>query len=48
MWGWIPQCPPDSPCALQQPGALNSSIWDSSAVLRRIRGPLLTQVGCWG
>ncbi|KFW75430.1 Protein PAT1 1, partial [Manacus vitellinus] len=27
----------------QQPGALNSSIWDSSAVLRRIRGPLLTQ-----
>ncbi|XP_064515901.1 protein PAT1 homolog 1 isoform X3 [Pseudopipra pipra] len=26
-----------------QPGALNSSIWDSSAVLRRIRGPLLTQ-----
>lgn len=32
----------------QQPGGLNSSIWDSSAVLRRIRGPLLTQVGCWG
>lgn len=29
----------------QQPGGLNSSIWDSSAVLRRIRGPLLTQVG---
>ncbi|NXP76475.1 PATL1 protein, partial [Ramphastos sulfuratus] len=27
----------------QQPGGLNSSIWDSSAVLRRIRGPLLTQ-----
>ncbi|NWQ68519.1 PATL1 protein, partial [Neopipo cinnamomea] len=27
----------------QQPGALNSSIWDSSAVLRRIRGPLLAQ-----
>uniref|UniRef100_A0A8C9N578 Protein PAT1 homolog 1 n=1 Tax=Serinus canaria TaxID=9135 RepID=A0A8C9N578_SERCA len=26
-----------------QPGGLNSSIWDSSAVLRRIRGPLLTQ-----
>ncbi|NXA15233.1 PATL1 protein, partial [Sapayoa aenigma] len=26
-----------------QPGALNSSIWDSSAVLRRIRGPLLAQ-----
>lgn len=32
-------------CALQQPGGLNSSIWDSSAVLRRIRGPLLAQVG---
>ncbi|KAM7035096.1 protein PAT1 homolog 1 isoform 1-T1 [Acridotheres tristis] len=27
----------------QQPGGLNSSIWDSSAMLRRIRGPLLTQ-----
>ncbi|NWR39980.1 PATL1 protein, partial [Tachuris rubrigastra] len=27
----------------QQTGALNSSIWDSSAVLRRIRGPLLAQ-----
>ncbi|NXB89795.1 PATL1 protein, partial [Vidua chalybeata] len=27
----------------QQPGGLNSSIWDSSAVLRRIRGPLLAQ-----
>uniref|UniRef100_A0A672V3L8 Protein PAT1 homolog 1 n=1 Tax=Strigops habroptila TaxID=2489341 RepID=A0A672V3L8_STRHB len=27
----------------QQPGGLNSSIWDSSAVLRRMRGPLLTQ-----
>uniref|UniRef100_A0A8C0ANN5 Protein PAT1 homolog 1 n=1 Tax=Buteo japonicus TaxID=224669 RepID=A0A8C0ANN5_9AVES len=27
----------------QQPGGLNPSIWDSSAVLRRIRGPLLTQ-----
>ncbi|NXA44172.1 PATL1 protein, partial [Eudromia elegans] len=27
----------------QQPGGLNSSIWDGSAVLRRIRGPLLTQ-----
>ncbi|NXM07142.1 PATL1 protein, partial [Tyrannus savana] len=27
----------------QQPGVLNSSIWDSSAVLRRIRGPLLAQ-----
>ncbi|XP_038620363.1 protein PAT1 homolog 1 isoform X3 [Tachyglossus aculeatus] len=26
-----------------QPGSLNSSIWDGSAVLRRIRGPLLTQ-----
>ncbi|NXN20093.1 PATL1 protein, partial [Indicator maculatus] len=30
----------------------DSSIWDSSAVLRRIRGPLLTQAwwgwGCWG
>ncbi|XP_048710931.1 protein PAT1 homolog 1 isoform X2 [Caretta caretta] len=26
-----------------QPGGLNSSIWDGSAVLRRIRGPLLTQ-----
>ncbi|KAM6074098.1 protein PAT1 homolog 1 isoform 1-T1 [Chlamydotis macqueenii] len=26
-----------------QPGGLNSSIWDSSAVLRRIRGPLLAQ-----
>ncbi|NXF12821.1 PATL1 protein, partial [Smithornis capensis] len=26
-----------------QPGVLNSSIWDSSAMLRRIRGPLLTQ-----
>ncbi|KAM7035097.1 protein PAT1 homolog 1 isoform 2-T2 [Acridotheres tristis] len=26
-----------------QPGGLNSSIWDSSAMLRRIRGPLLTQ-----
>ncbi|NXU47711.1 PATL1 protein, partial [Turnix velox] len=25
------------------PGGLNSSIWDTSAVLRRIRGPLLTQ-----
>ncbi|KFO79599.1 Protein PAT1 1, partial [Cuculus canorus] len=30
-----------------QPGGLNSSIWDSSAVLQRIRGPLLTQVWCW-
>ncbi|KAM9278240.1 protein PAT1 homolog 1 isoform 2-T2 [Morus bassanus] len=29
--------------APMQPGGLNSSIWDSSAVLRRIRGPLLTQ-----
>ncbi|NXW52301.1 PATL1 protein, partial [Nyctiprogne leucopyga] len=29
--------------APSQPGGLNSSIWDSSAVLRRIRGPLLTQ-----
>ncbi|XP_067397653.1 protein PAT1 homolog 1 isoform X5 [Emydura macquarii macquarii] len=28
---------------MQQPGSLNSSIWDGSAVLRRIRGPLLTQ-----
>uniref|UniRef100_A0A674JSH0 Protein PAT1 homolog 1 n=1 Tax=Terrapene triunguis TaxID=2587831 RepID=A0A674JSH0_9SAUR len=28
---------------MQQPGGLNSSIWDGSAVLRRIRGPLLTQ-----
>ncbi|CAM2115118.1 unnamed protein product [Caretta caretta] len=28
---------------VQQPGGLNSSIWDGSAVLRRIRGPLLTQ-----
>ncbi|NXH09181.1 PATL1 protein, partial [Bucco capensis] len=28
---------------MQEPGGLNSSIWDSSAVLRRIRGPLLTQ-----
>ncbi|XP_051819847.1 protein PAT1 homolog 1 isoform X1 [Antechinus flavipes] len=27
-----------------QPGGLNSSIWDGSAVLRRIRGPLLAQV----
>ncbi|XP_062497517.1 protein PAT1 homolog 1 isoform X4 [Pezoporus occidentalis] len=27
----------------QQPGGLNSSIWDSSAVLRRMRGPLLAQ-----
>ncbi|XP_033918429.1 protein PAT1 homolog 1 isoform X2 [Melopsittacus undulatus] len=26
-----------------QPGGLNSSIWDSSAVLRRMRGPLLAQ-----
>ncbi|XP_072494812.1 protein PAT1 homolog 1 isoform X2 [Notamacropus eugenii] len=26
-----------------QPGGLNSSIWDGSAVLRRIRGPLLAQ-----
>ncbi|XP_064281876.1 protein PAT1 homolog 1 isoform X2 [Passer domesticus] len=26
-----------------QPAGLNSSIWDSSAVLRRIRGPLLAQ-----
>ncbi|XP_041268144.1 protein PAT1 homolog 1 isoform X4 [Onychostruthus taczanowskii] len=30
----------------QQPGGLNSSIWDSSAVLRRIRGPLLAQILC--
>ncbi|XP_042714077.2 protein PAT1 homolog 1 isoform X6 [Chrysemys picta bellii] len=29
-----------------QPGGLNSSIWDGSAVLRRIRGPLLTQILC--
>ncbi|XP_074810701.1 protein PAT1 homolog 1 isoform X3 [Natator depressus] len=29
--------------SMQQPGGLNSSIWDGSAVLRRIRGPLLTQ-----
>ncbi|XP_038262725.1 protein PAT1 homolog 1 isoform X9 [Dermochelys coriacea] len=28
------------------PGGLNSSIWDGSAVLRRIRGPLLTQILC--
>ncbi|XP_030416850.1 protein PAT1 homolog 1 isoform X6 [Gopherus evgoodei] len=28
---------------MQQPGGLNSSIWDGSAVLRRFRGPLLTQ-----
>uniref|UniRef100_A0A7M4F5U6 Protein PAT1 homolog 1 n=1 Tax=Crocodylus porosus TaxID=8502 RepID=A0A7M4F5U6_CROPO len=28
---------------VQHPGGLNSSIWDGSAVLRRIRGPLLTQ-----
>ncbi|XP_023955322.3 protein PAT1 homolog 1 isoform X5 [Chrysemys picta bellii] len=31
---------------MQQPGGLNSSIWDGSAVLRRIRGPLLTQILC--
>lgn len=30
--------------SLQQPGSLNSSIWDGPSVLRRIRGPLLTQV----
>nr|XP_025042029.1 protein PAT1 homolog 1 isoform X4 [Pelodiscus sinensis] len=29
--------------SMLQPGGLNSSIWDGSAVLRRIRGPLLTQ-----
>ncbi|KAL7991966.1 hypothetical protein Chor_016222 [Crotalus horridus] len=28
---------------IQQPGGLNSSIWDGPSVLRRIRGPLLTQ-----
>ncbi|XP_062972970.1 protein PAT1 homolog 1 isoform X3 [Elgaria multicarinata webbii] len=28
---------------VQQPGGLNSSIWDGPSVLRRIRGPLLTQ-----
>nr|XP_032622277.1 protein PAT1 homolog 1 isoform X4 [Chelonoidis abingdonii] len=28
---------------MQQSGGLNSSIWDGSAVLRRFRGPLLTQ-----
>ncbi|XP_053167260.1 protein PAT1 homolog 1 isoform X2 [Hemicordylus capensis] len=28
---------------LVQPGGLNSSIWDGPSVLRRIRGPLLTQ-----
>ncbi|NWX27901.1 PATL1 protein, partial [Notiomystis cincta] len=27
----------------QQPGGLNSGIWESSAMLRRIRGPLLAQ-----
>ncbi|XP_038262729.1 protein PAT1 homolog 1 isoform X10 [Dermochelys coriacea] len=31
---------------MPQPGGLNSSIWDGSAVLRRIRGPLLTQILC--
>uniref|UniRef100_A0A8C4WR26 Protein PAT1 homolog 1 n=2 Tax=Gopherus evgoodei TaxID=1825980 RepID=A0A8C4WR26_9SAUR len=31
---------------MQQPGGLNSSIWDGSAVLRRFRGPLLTQILC--
>ncbi|KAF7235984.1 hypothetical protein EYD10_17184 [Varanus komodoensis] len=28
---------------VQQPSSLNSSIWDGPSVLRRIRGPLLTQ-----
>ncbi|XP_077177164.1 protein PAT1 homolog 1 isoform X4 [Paroedura picta] len=28
---------------VQQPGGLNSSIWDGPSVLRRITGPLLTQ-----
>lgn len=37
----------DPPALFQQPGGLNSSIWDSSAVLRRIRGPLLAQVRRW-
>ncbi|GAB5577913.1 protein PAT1 homolog 1 isoform X1 [Prionailurus iriomotensis] len=31
------------PVLQPQPGSLNSSIWDGSEVLRRIRGPLLTQ-----
>ncbi|NWS73495.1 PATL1 protein, partial [Crotophaga sulcirostris] len=37
------RCLADSLSLLQQPGGLNSSIWDSSAVLQRIRGPLLAQ-----
>ncbi|XP_004714981.2 protein PAT1 homolog 1 [Echinops telfairi] len=31
------------PVLQPQPGSLNSSIWDGSEVLRRIRGPLLAQ-----
>uniref|UniRef100_A0A2I3RIF4 Protein PAT1 homolog 1 n=1 Tax=Pan troglodytes TaxID=9598 RepID=A0A2I3RIF4_PANTR len=31
------------PVLQTQPGSLNSSIWDGSEVLRRIRGPLLAQ-----
>uniref|UniRef100_A0A8C0WX14 Protein PAT1 homolog 1 n=1 Tax=Castor canadensis TaxID=51338 RepID=A0A8C0WX14_CASCN len=31
------------PVLQPQPGSLNSSIWDGSEVLRRIRGPLLSQ-----
>lgn len=50
-WGSQQHCA-HSVSGFQQPGGLNSSIWDSSAVLRRIRGPLLTQVWlrgwCWG